>query len=136
LARSPALRSLLSSLDALVGALAQQQALRADLGVPLKRGEAQCTCYPGDGARYAQHVDDVNQRVRKLTCIVYANPDWVAEAGGELRLHLIGQLQMKDVAPLDGRLVLFFSDSRVPHEVLPTHKPRYAVSVWYHTTQG
>ena len=35
------------------------------------------------------------------------------------------------MAPLDGRLLLFWSDSRVPHEVLPTFKDRYAVSVWY-----
>lgn len=29
------------------------------------------------------------------------------------------------------RLVVFFSDTRVPHEVLPTIAPRYAVTTWY-----
>ena len=38
---------------------------------------------------------------------------------------------VRDVAPLDGRLVLFWSDSRCPHEVLPAHRERYAVSVWF-----
>ena len=30
-----------------------------------------------------------------------------------------------------GRVVLFWSDKRVPHEVLPAHAHRYAVTVWY-----
>ena len=37
-----------------------------------------------------------------------------------------------DVEPLDGRLVLFWSDPRVPHEVMRTEgKDRFAISVWY-----
>jgi hypothetical protein len=36
-----------------------------------------------------------------------------------------------DVAPLGGRLVLFYADYRVPHEVLPAYRARSAVTVWY-----
>ena len=39
--------------------------------------------------------------------------------------------RLSDVAPLANRLVLFWSDARVPHEVLPSHADRYAVSIWY-----
>ena len=36
-----------------------------------------------------------------------------------------------DVEPSADRLVLFFSDGRTPHEVLPTHVDRFAVTVWF-----
>ena len=35
------------------------------------------------------------------------------------------------VAPLADRLVLFWSDTRVPHEVLETHKERFTVTIWF-----
>ena len=57
------------------------------------------------------------------------NAGWQADHGGALRLHVHGGL--RDVEPLDGRLVLFWSDSRCPHEVLPAHRDRLAVSVWF-----
>ena len=47
------------------------------------------------------------KQVRKLTAILYANPGWSAEVGGELRLHLLrpdGHSPFTtDVAPLDNR---------------------------------
>jgi hypothetical protein len=36
-----------------------------------------------------------------------------------------------DVEPLHNRLVVFWSDNRVPHEVKPAHAERFAISVWY-----
>lgn len=39
-----------------------------------------------------------------------------------------------DVEPLAGRLVLFWSDRRVPHEVLPAYKDRYCITVWFFDT--
>ena len=126
---------LLARLDELIGALGREPLCANDLGNGrlLVRHEMQCTCYPGNGARYVRHVDDALQhRGRRLTCIVYANPEWEAAHGGQIRLYVKrdGKEKPVDVAPLDGRLLLFWSDSRCPHEVLPAHKERYAVSVW------
>lgn len=142
----PALRKLLGALDRLLLALRRQEGMADLRAVPLVRAEVQCTCYPGDGSRYIKHTDDARQQTRKLTCILYANPEWAAGDGGELRLHLGGRAQAKaeakaevrveTLAPLGNRLVVFWSDARVPHEVLPTHKPRYAVTVWYSDARG
>lgn len=45
---------------------------------------------------------------------------------------LAGAKQCVDVEPLHNRLVLFWSDQRVPHEVLPSSRDRFAVSFWYY----
>ena len=43
-----------------------------------------------------------------------------------------GDDAVADIAPLGGRLLLFFSDFRVPHEVLPVRRgERFAVTCWY-----
>ena len=65
----------------------------------------------------------------QLTCITYTNPEWQQAHGGELRLHLASGV--RDVPPLDGRLILFWSDNRCPHEVMPSYKERFAVSLWF-----
>jgi len=126
------LHALLADIDELVAALSTEPSLADDLGGGrlLVRHEMQCTCYPGNGARYVKHVDDaLAHRGRRLTCIAYCNPGWEPAYGGALRIHAKGGPH--DVEPLDGRLVLFWSDSRCPHEVLPAHRERYAVSVWF-----
>ena len=105
---------------------------------PLRREEMQLTCYPGSGTRYVRHVDnnDGRRAGRRITCILYANTGWQPGDGGELRLHIENTREEEgalahDVQPLANRLVCFWSDARVPHEVLPSHRDRYALSVWY-----
>ena len=40
-------------------------------------------------------------------------------------------LKARNVPPTAGRLAMFFADS-APHEVLPAHANRHAVTVWYY----
>ena len=85
---------------------------------------------PG-GSTYPLHVDNPQglaaNDTRKLTCILYLNPDYDADRGdgGELRLVLAGKegvdktTRQVDLTPEGGRIVVFWSDE-IPHEVLPT----------------
>eukprot|EP00959_Pyramimonas_sp_CCMP1952_P233091 4871133-Pyramimonas_sp.AAC.1 len=55
------------------------------------RGVLQVACYPGGGAHYGRHIDNVDGDGRgdgrKLTMILYLNSDWSGADGGELRIH-------------------------------------------------
>ena len=56
--------------------------------------------------------------------------------GGRLRLYRRregAEVPEVDLAPADGRLLLFYSDERSPHEVLPVAAGarRRALTVWY-----
>jgi hypothetical protein len=98
---------------------------------------------PG-GSTYPLHVDNtlgisgsLQDDSRKLTCIIYLNPDYQPGDGGELRLLLLDGGCL-DLDPRGGRMVVFWSDE-IPHEVLPC-KPdsneneeqfdRYAMTIW------
>jgi len=102
------------------------------------RSEAMVTCYPGSGARYIKHCDNPRHNGRKLTVLYYLNHGWTLGDGGELRLYGDGNDEdladtvVKDVEPVADRVVVFFSDTRVPHEVLPTKKERFAVTMWFY----
>lgn len=91
--------------------------------------------YPGDGTHYVKHYDNPNQNGRKLSMLLYLNDGWRPEHGGVLR---IGREAVehparpyRDVAPLMGRMVVFWSDRRCPHEVSPAFTPRAAITIWY-----
>lgn len=43
--------------------------------------------------------------------------------------------KVRDVEPVGARVLLFFSDWRVPHEVLPSQKDRYACTMWYNNSE-
>jgi SM-20-related protein len=114
----PALAKLCAQLEDLRLAIAR------DAWLPTTHAEIQAAHYPGGGARYARHRDApaTNNR-RRVTAIVYLNPEWTPADGGQLRLGTV------DLEPIAGRLVVFLSE-RVEHEVLPAHAPRYAVTAW------
>jgi SM-20-related protein len=104
------------------------QQLNSGAYLGLRGFQVQLACYPGGGAHYARHVDaPPGHKLRRVTGIVYLNPDWKPEHGGQLRLHLDPVL---DVEPVLDRLVVFLSE-KVPHEVLPAFDTRYAVTSWF-----
>ena len=96
------------------------------------RSEAMLTCYPPGGSRYSIHVDNPDRvRVRKLTAILYLNPSWNKSHGGELEIYDAKTQKCPETeSNHEARLLLFWSDKRVPHAVLPSHSNRYAVTIW------
>lgn len=125
-----------------------------------ERSQAHCAKYDV-GARYVRHCDNTcdhghgaNCNGRRLTAVYYLNTEWACGDGGELRLWppALDELDesdsepratgaertdpsqsqpLADVQPIGDRVVIFFADSRVPHEVLPSHSERFALTLWY-----
>lgn len=133
------LASYLTKVDTLVAQLGSRL---EQLGAIASRSKAMVACYPGGGARYVRHCDNScdsghGERCngRRLTAVFYLNEGWAPLQGGELRLYAPyapkGVAPLCDVPPVGDRLVLFFSDYRVPHEVLAAHAERFAVTTWY-----
>ena len=121
------------------------------------RSRAMVTHYPKDSF-YSRHIDNANNNGRRLTCIYYANEESTNEdIGGKLRLYkpnflnsidsstnshknsLNQKIKTKwddvraDIEPRKNRLVIFYSDKRTPHEVLPvkSESGRYAITTWF-----
>ena len=117
--------------DTLLSQLAEL--LPAELASATKRSKMMLTCYPGGGARYTRHCDNANRNGRRLTAILYLNPAWRDGDGGELRVFGPGASEdvVATVSPLSNRLLIFWSDARAPHEVLPAHAERFAATIWF-----
>lgn len=117
-----AAHALLEALDALRGGLNRRLLLGLD------HVEAHFAHYP-PGAGYARHRDRFrSDDARVLSLVVYLNPDWPEDAGGQLRLHLPeGPV---DIAPRMGTVAIFLS-AEVEHEVLAATQARYSVAAWF-----
>ena len=95
-----------------------------------RRSKIMATVYAGSGAKYVPHYDNPNRNGRRLTAILYLNPEWKPQHGGTMRMKT--QRTVVDVAPLLDRMLFFWSDTRCPHEVLPATGPdRYAITIWF-----
>jgi Rps23 Pro-64 3,4-dihydroxylase Tpa1-like proline 4-hydroxylase len=97
------------------------------------RTRAMVACYPGGGTLYKRHIDNPSGDGRCITCIYYLNKGWkVEEHGGLLRIFPESfQSKVADIEPIFDRQIFFWSDKRNPHEVQPSFKTRYAITVWY-----
>lgn len=124
--RHPASRDFLAWMEQL------RLGLRQRLFLGLFDYEAHFARY-APGAFYKRHRDafadgDTN---RVLSTVLYLNPGWGAEDGGEMLLYADDDHTLIErVSPIYGRLAVFLSE-RFPHEVLPTRRTRYSVAGWF-----
>lgn len=108
-----------------------QQTLNQSLYLGLFELETHFAIYP-PGSYYRCHVDNFRGAgERRVTTILYLNPEWQPEHGGALRIYLEGEHgAYLDVPPLGGTLVTFMSE-RYYHEVLPTRVDRISLTGWF-----
>jgi SM-20-related protein len=85
--------------------------------------------YPA-GAAYSRHVDQpLGSTQRKLSLVLYLNPEWKSADGGILRIHAADE-RFVDVEPIAGRMVCFLTPGR-EHEVLQAQCERLSISGWF-----
>lgn len=85
------------------------------------------------GAFYKTHLDSFRgQANRMLSVVLYLNPDWANEEGGEMVLYAEDDVRERlfTVKPELGTLAVFLSEE-FPHEVLPAKRDRYSIAGWY-----
>ena len=144
------------TLDRLIRKLQEQNRTAGNidggLGGIRSRSNAMATYYPV-GARYVRHTDNschagVGYRCngRRLTAIGYfrdpaapsrASDDGAVRLFGDEELGHLASLQPRvDIESQHNRVLLFWSDHRTPHEVLPARTVgRFAVTLWFHDAQ-
>jgi SM-20-related protein len=85
---------------------------------------------PGDF--YKRHLDAFKGEANRiLSLIVYLNPDWQLESGGELVIYRDEEdFSGIRVTPAFGTVIAFMSED-FPHEVLVTERDRYSIAGWY-----
>lgn len=127
-----------AALSHIVNALNHSAAGRAEAEMLRLPEKVMLAHYP-EGARYVRHSDvSAAMSHRRVTAILYLNPDWQPSHGGELLLYPTADSASTTadpaatvatiIAPRLGRLLLF--DSHMEHEVCVTHRPRWAVTAW------
>ncbi|AOY93663.1 proline hydroxylase [Cupriavidus sp. USMAA2-4] len=112
--------------------------LRAELNqryfLGLRREEFHFSHYPV-GTGYRKHFDQHRGSPhRRISLVLYLNPEWDADDGGELAIHAADDdtRESARILPQGGRLVLFRSEL-IPHAVLPCRRPRRALTGWFRT---
>ena len=92
--------------------------------------------YPA-GAFYKRHLDAFKQGVnRRLSTVLYLNPQWGAQDGGELIMYAPDSEDViHRVLPAMGTMVFFLSEE-FPHEVLPAQRSRYSLTGWFRVNEG
>lgn len=109
---------------------ALQQYLNRRLLLGLFSFESHFSHYaPGDF--YKRHLDAFQGEANRiLSVVVYLNPGWLPDDGGELVLYTDVEEGNLRVTPAFGTLVVFLSEA-FPHEVLPAQRDRFSIAGWF-----
>ncbi|WP_102796822.1 2OG-Fe(II) oxygenase [Bowmanella denitrificans] len=115
--------------------LATMEQLRLGLNRRLFMGLFDYECHfahYGPGNFYKKHLDAFKGRTNRiLSTVLYLNPGWTSEDGGELLMY---EKRRKEaflkITPLFGQMVVFLSE-RFPHEVLAAKRDRYSIAGWF-----
>lgn len=116
--------------------LARAEALRLELNRRLYLGllefEACYAFYP-EGGYYGRHRDSFRgARNRVVSLVLYLNPEWDTDWGGQLIVYE-GETPVP-VDPAFASAVLMLSEE-TEHEVAETRHPRLAVAAWWRVNQ-
>lgn len=86
------------------------------------------------GSFYREHLDvKVGVSTRKVSTVLYLNPNWSEPLGGGLVLYP-RRPNTVEIHPTMGRLVVFLSED-IPHEVLESKEERRSLTGWYHRSK-
>ncbi len=106
--------------------------LNATCFLGIKSREFHFAVYPV-GKFYRRHLDVFKDSdARKISVIIYLNPEWRPEWGGALRLFL--ENQELDILPQGGRMVCMRSEL-IEHAVLPVIRERFSLTGWLRTDE-
>ncbi len=133
--RTDEIRWLNGETEAQAGFLEFMSTLRLELNRRLFLGLFDYECHfahyaPGDF--YKRHLDAFHGKSnRVLSTVVYLNPGWTPNDGGELLMYEQKQREhFLKVTPMYGSCVIFLSE-RFPHEVLKANRDRYSIAGWF-----
>jgi SM-20-related protein len=84
------------------------------------------------GAFYKKHLDAFKgQSNRVLTTVLYLNPEWQQQNGGQLLIYAENSdTVVETVEPNFGTFVIFLSE-QFPHEVVKSSRDRYSIAGWF-----
>jgi SM-20-related protein len=117
----------------------QIRILKSELNQALFLGLQDFECHftrYSEGQFYDEHIDQPRIKSplhgqRVISFVLYLNPEWKPEFGGQLVIRL--NSQEIQIFPESGRAVLFRSDT-VPHAVLPAYQDRWSLTGWFRRT--
>ncbi|MBY0314195.1 MAG: 2OG-Fe(II) oxygenase [Bdellovibrionales bacterium] len=111
--------------------------LNEHLYLNLREGEFHYAVYPAH-THYDKHRDTFHESDdRTISFLLYMNPTWIAEDGGELHIfsETDEEVVVEKITPAFNRCVLFLS-ALFPHEVKFTKKERFSVAGWLKKPSG